>query len=154
MNKTVGIIAGLGLLYYTVLRGASALTIGIRGYQLSGVDLVNKTVQVRLNFYIKNPLFVGIKLRGIVGDVYMQGMKVGSINSSYDYFLSGGGKVHSVPVTVTCSMASLGEAMIANIQSGNVQTLTVAFDGSIRIGKNGVAIPIQKTLDWREIQKW
>lgn len=110
-------------------------------------------MQVKLFFYIKNPLLIGVKLRAIVGDVYMQGMKVGYVNSSYDYFLSGC-KTHVIPVTVTCGIAQLGEAMIANIQSGNIQTLTVSFDGYITAGKNGVTIPVQKTLNWKEIQKW
>lgn len=153
LNKTVKILAGFGLLYYTVLRGVNAITVGIRGAQFVGVDLAKKEVQVKLFFYIKNPLLIGVKLRAITGDVYMQGMKVGYVNSSYDYFLSGG-KTQTVPVTVICNIASLSEAMIANIQSGNIQTLTIAFDGYITAGKNGVALPIQKTIGWNEIKKW
>ena len=152
MNRTVKILAGCGLLYYAVLRGVNALTVGVRGCQLAGLDLVSNTVQIRLFFYIKNPLFVGIKLRGIVGDVYMHGMKVGYVNSSYDYYLSGR-KTHIIPVTVSCDIASLGEAVITNIQTGNIQTLTVAFDGTIAVGNNGVKLPLQKTIDWNDITK-
>lgn len=153
MNKTGKILLVCGLLYYTIARGVNALDISIRGAQFGGLDLTKKEVQVKLFFYIKNPLLIGIKLRGITGDVYMQGLKVGYVNSSYDYFLSGG-RTQTVPVTVTCNIASLSEAMIANIQSGNIQTLTVAFDGYITAGKNGVALPIQKTIGWNEIKKW
>lgn len=153
MKKTARIMAGLGLLYIAVLRGASALAVGIRGYQIEGVDLSNGEVRIKLFFYIKNPLLIGVKLQGITGDVYMQSMKVGYVNSSYDYYLSGA-KTHVVPVTVVCDIRSLGEAAVANIQSGNIQTLTVAFDGSIVVGSKGiVTIPIQKTLTWEDLRK-
>lgn len=154
LNRSVGILAGFGLLYYAVLRGVNAIAVGVRGYQFAGLNLTEHEVSVRLFFYIKNPLLVGVKLKGIYGDVYMQGIKVGYINSAYDYFLSGR-RTHIVPVTVTCDITSLGEAVALNIQSGDIKTLTVAFDGSIVVGKNGnVSLPVQRTMDWREIQKW
>lgn len=151
-NKTVRIIAGIGLLYYSVLRGVSALAVGIRGYQFAGLDFSENTLRVKLFFAIKNPLLVGVKLRGIVGDVYMQGIKVGEVNSEYNYFLSGC-KTHIVPITVTCNISSLGEAVIANIQTGNINTLTIAFDGYASVGNNGVTLPVQTTLNWEDLKK-
>lgn len=146
---------GLGglLLYYGILRGARALVVGIKSYSFRNIDLANGTVGLNLNFYIKNPLFVGLTLKGIKGYVYAQGQKVGYINTEINYYLSGGGRTHVVPVVVNLVLGGLADAVLANIQSGDIRTLTVAFDGRLYVGNWNVGVPLQITLDYNDLVK-
>ena len=144
------IIGGLAIVWYAVLRGASALAVGIKGWALNGVDLDSKKIGITLQFAIANPLFIGLTIRGIQGDVYVQGQKVGSVDNTYDYFLAGR-HTHIIPVLVQLDSTALGQAAIANIKTGNVRTLTIAFNGKLLVGSASVPVPIQITYDWGDL---
>lgn len=108
------------------------------------------TANLNLNLSIKNPLLVGITIKGIQGDVYAQGEKVGTINTTYDYYLAGG-KTHILPVVVKLDLSSIGTAALLNIQSGDIRTLTIAFDGKLYAGKGYVGIPLKFTFDYDDL---
>lgn len=152
MNNAAKIVFGLALLWWGVLRGASALVVGLRSWAFRGINTNNGTMDLTLNFMVKNPLVVGLTLKGVYGDVYVQGQKVGIINSAYNYYLSGG-HTHIIPVVVSLDMAGLGQAAITNIQSGDVRTLTIAFNGRLLVGNYGVPVPIQIEYNWDELTK-
>ena len=126
------------------------MIVAVRDYSFRGLSLTDGTVSLNLNFLIKNPLFVGLTLKGIAGDVYAQGQKVGYINTTIDYYLSGG-HTHVVPVVVNLNMSSVGQAALLNIQSGDISTLTIAFDGKIYIGSYSIGIPVQITLNYEDL---
>lgn len=153
MNNTalkIGLAAGL--LYYYVLRGASALFVGIRSYGVQSINTAAGTMTLQVNFVINNPLWVGLRLRSIDGEVYIQGVKCGTIDMFYDYYLSGR-HAHVIPVQVVVDVKSIGQAALLNINSGDVRTLTVDFNGGVTVGKSDLMrIPIQKTLDWEDIR--
>lgn len=150
MNELAKILGGAALLWWGVLRGASALVVGIKSWAFRGLDLTTGTVDITLNFLIKNPLIVGLTLKGIQGDVYVQGQNVGTVAMNYDYYLSGG-HTHQIPVIVRLNMANVGQAAILNIQSGDVRTLTLAFDGKLLIGSAGVPVPINVSYNWEDL---
>lgn len=150
-SKIIGWAAVAAAAWYGVLRGARALFIGVTGFRFTGLSLVENTATFVLNFVIQNPLFVGIKLDKVVGDVYIQGIKCGRVDNVYQYYMTGG-KAHNIPVAVTIDLSQLTHAAVENIMSGDVNTLTVSFDGSVTVGDNGlVAIPIQKTIGLSEL---
>ena len=138
MREWAKILFGLGLLYYGVLRGAKSLIVKVKSYSFAGVDIANGTVQLYLNLLIKNPLVVGVQIKGAIGDVYVQGHKVGYVNMSYDYYLAGG-HTHILPVVVNLSMGDVAQGALLNIQSGDMllryalqpHCLPDATDGSI-----------------------
>lgn len=141
-----------GLLYYGVLRGANALMVGVRSYGLKSVDVADGTITLQVNFVIKNPLWVGIRLRSIDGDVFIQGVKCGVVDMHYDYYMSGN-RTHTIPVLVTVDTSNLGQAVLANISTGNIRALTVDFDGGVTVGKSDLLrLPIKKTLTWEDIR--
>ena len=150
MNELAKILGGAALLWWGVLRGASALVVGIKSWTFRGLDLTTGTVDITLNFLIKNPLIVGLTLKGIQGDVYVQGQNVGTVAMNYDYYLSGG-HTHQIPVIVRLNMANVGQAALLNIQSGDVRTLTLAFDGKLLIGSAGVPVPINVSYNWEDL---
>lgn len=152
MREWVKIVIGLGLLYYGVLRGAKSLIVKVKSYSFAGLDITNGTVQLYLNLMIKNPLLVGVQIKGATGDVYVQGYKVGYVNMSYDYYLAGG-HTHVLPVVVNLMMGDVAQGALLNIQSGDIRNLTVAFDGKIYAGKYSVGIPVQFELDYNDFVK-
>lgn len=143
-------IGGVALLIYGVMRGAKALVVGIKSWSFRGIDIATGTVDITLNFIIKNPLLVGLTLKGIYGDIYVQGQNAGNISMNYDYFLSGG-HTHVIPVIVRLNLSGLGQAALLNIQSGDVRTLTLAFDGKLVIGSAGVPVPVNITYNWNDL---
>lgn len=151
-GRIIKIGIGAAFLWYGILRGAKALVVGVRDFSFRGVNIESGNVSLNLNFLIKNPLLVGITLKAIRGDVYMQGQKVGYINTTIDYYLSGG-HTHIIPVVVNLNVSELGQAAILNIQSGDIRTLTVAFDGKIYVGSREIGIPVDITLDYRDLVK-
>ena len=150
MERWLKICAAFGLAWWGVLRGVNALMVGVKSWQFRGIDLTNGYVDFTINFLIKNPLIVGLTLNRIYGDLFMQGQKVGYINSTYNYYLSGG-RTHQIPVGVRIKISQLGAAALANIQSGDIKSLTIAFDGEILIGSAGVPIPINWSTDYEEL---
>ena len=152
MREWAKILFGLGLLYYGVLRGAKSLIVKVKSYSFAGVDIANGTVQLYLNLLIKNPLVVGVQIKGAIGDVYVQGHKVGYVNMSYDYYLAGG-HTHILPVVVNLSMGDVAQGALLNIQSGDIRNLTIAFDGKVYAGKNMIGIPVQFELDYNDFTK-
>lgn len=147
----IGKIAlGLGALWYAVLRGARALVVKISDYSFRSIDVASYTVSMNLNLLIKNPLLVGLTIKGIVGDVYAQGMKVGNVDMQYNYYIAGG-RTHILPVVVVLDMTEVGQAALLNIQSGDIRTLTIAFNGHILVGKKEIAIPLQLDLDYNDL---
>ena len=150
INKIVKIGIGLGLLWYGVLRGAKGLIVRVQNYSFRSIDITNGTVSLNLNLLIKNPLLIGMTIKGITGDVYAQGNKVGYVNMSYDYYLAGG-HTHVIPVVVNLVMGDVAQAALLNIQSGDVRTLTVAFNGKIYVAKYSVPVPFQFELDYNDL---
>ncbi len=150
LNKVGKIGLGLSLLWLGVLRGAKGLVVRISNYTFRSIDLTNNTVSLNLNLSIKNPLLVGLTIKGIDGEVYAQGHKVGGVNMAYDYYLAGG-HTHVLPVIVNLDMSDIGTAALLNMQSGDVRTLTIAFNGKLMVGKWGVGVPLQLELDYNDL---
>lgn len=152
-EKVIRLAAAGAVLWYGLLRGVNALVMGVRGFRFSGISLTNRTATFVLDFQIHNPLFVGVTLNSVLGDVYIQGVKCGAVQNIYNYYLSGG-KTHNIPVSVTIDLSGLASAVVANIESGNVQTLTIDFDGAVVVGSSGlVRLPIQKTITYNDLLK-
>lgn len=143
---------GLGLLWYGILRGAKGLIVKVSSYSFRHIDITTGTVSLNLNIMIKNPLLVGLTLKGVSGNVYIQGVNVGGVNTTIEYYLSGG-RTHIVPIVVNLNVLDLGQAALLNIQTGDISTLTIAFDGKLYIGKYGVAIPLQLDLGYNDLRK-
>ena len=143
---------GAGLLWFGILRGARGLVVRIKSYSFHSIDLPNNTVSLNLNLLIKNPLLVGLTIKGVLGDVFVQGYKVGTVNTAYDYYLAGG-HTHVLPVVVNLNMSQVGQAALLNIQSGDIRTLTIAFNGKLFVGSRTIGIPLQFELDYNDLTK-
>lgn len=150
VERIVKIAAGVTILWYAVLRGAKALVVMLKGWQLINVNISDLTATMVMRFVIKNPLVIGIKLKGIIGDVYVHGKKVGSIEHYYDYYLSGV-KSHVVPVETKIYGDVLGAAMLQNLQASIANDIEIAFVGKILVGDYGLSIPVRIERNWGDM---
>ena len=82
--------------------------------------------------------------------MYAQGEKVGTVNTTYNYYLAGR-KTHILPVVVQLDLSQAGTAVLKNIESGDVRTLTIGFDGKLYVGNIG--IPLQLNFDYNDLVK-
>lgn len=148
-SKAITIIAGIALLFFGVLRGATALSISLYQWGVKNMNAMDMTADVVFKLLIKNPLLVGVRLRGIMGDVYINGKKAGEIHNTYDYKLSGM-KSHIVPISVEVFGTDMISVLLSNLQQSLDQDIDVRFDGKVMVGN--ISIPIDITRNIKELQ--
>lgn len=151
VNKPFLIFGGLAAIWYGAVNAWRSLIVGVSNYAFRGFDLTTGSVQLYLNIMVKNPLLFGVTVKSVQGDVYIQGQRVGYINTTLDYYVTGGGKTHILPVIVNLSIAGVANGLLANINSGDVRSLQVAFDGKIYVTNKNIPIPVQKELTWADM---
>lgn len=142
ISRLAKIGLGIGLLWLGVLRGARGLVVRMKDYSFAGFN-EDGTIRLILNILIKNPLLVGLKIKGIKGDVFAQGYNVGTINTAYDYYLAGG-KTHVLPVYVDLDIT---EALGVVLGSG-INNLLIAFNGKLYVGNWSVGVPLQFEMNY------
>lgn len=145
-----GRFLGIALLAYGVLRGVKGLVVGVKDYSFKSIDLNNGTVQLNLNLALKNPLLFGMTLKSIQGEVYIQGNNAGYVNTTVDYYL-GGGRTHIIPIVVNLTLNGLSTALLQNIQSGDIRTLTISFSGKVFVGTNRIGFPVNIDLNYNDL---
>ena len=144
---------GAGLLvagfWYYVLRGASALRIGLKRLRLLTIGLDASTIEALL--YVYNPLLATVFVREVQGTIYIQGQPVGVVNYPVNRRIQARSTTY-IPVQLIVSPTALGAAAWQNIMSGSIQTLTIELKGTIRTGEQVVLpIPIRKTWTYNDI---
>ena len=150
-HKWAKLLAGGAFLWYAILRGIRGISVGLYSWKIGAIDLVDRTARVDLQLEIKNPLIVGVRIKGIKGDVYVQDVLTGVIDMVYDYNISGAHS-HVLPISVNLDLSSVSAAAMANIESGNVENLTIRFDGEIAISRYDVGVPVDITLNWEDMK--
>lgn len=150
MNSWTKIGLGIGCLWLAAKIAMRNLVVGVQKVTLRSIDVNAGTTSVNLYLTIQNPLPFGVRLNKLVGDLYAQGTKVGYINTQFDYLL-GGERTHAIPVVVNLSFEGVTRALWDNIQTGNVSTLKIDFNGSLYVTKANIAVPLDLTFDWKDI---
>ena len=150
MEKLLKIGLGIGLLWYGILRGARGLVVKVHSYTFQSVNVSDQTVNINLNLYIRNPLLIGLKIKSIVGEIYAQGHQVGYVDQILNYYIAGR-RTHIIPLNVKLHLEDLTQAAWLNIQSGDIRTLTVAFDGKVYVGDSDIGIPLQFNLNYNQL---
>ena len=150
MNNWIkfGMIAAVA--WYGILRGAKRLMIVIKDYTLNYINLSEGTVGLSVQFVIKNPLLIGLTLSRIEGQVFAQGQQVGTIDEELNYYIAGG-RTHILPVNVELLLSSVQRAAMANIESGDIHTFTVDFDGKLYVSNYNIPVPIQFSFNYGDL---
>ena len=150
MERWAKIGLGAGLVWLALVKISRSLVVGVKSFQFKSLNLTNKTVSLTINIEVKNPLIVGVTITGVQGDVYLQGRRVGYVNTKYNYYL-GGGRTHILPVIVNLSLGAVSDAVIQNINSGDISNLSIAFNGKVLAGKLKLTMPVQVELNYNDI---
>lgn len=141
-------LAVAGFWYY-FLRGVTALKIGLKQLRITGIDGDTATLEVTL--FIQNPLLAQVFVRSVSGTISIMGIPVGTI----DYPINRRIKSRSItylPVRVQISYSALGDALWANIMTGDIQTLIIELQGTITTGeKVEIPIPVRKSWTYSDI---
>lgn len=147
-RKTTGIllIAGAAL-WYGVLRGVNAIKIQVE--KLGLVRVSTNTIDFNLSILIKNPLWIGVAIDEIMGDVYVMSEHVATINQPVRQII-GARRLNRIYITFSAYIEQLGSALLQNIQTGDIRTLTARFDGYIVV--KGIKIPIDKQFDLNDMR--
>ena len=151
------IFAGVALFITQVLRGIQALRITLDGYSFDSVSLSDGTVGMYLYFKIVNPLWVGITLKEISGeltavsDQTQQPEIIGTVYNRYNYFIRGNA-THQVRAKIKVNAQSVIAATMQNVASGDINNLLLTFSGKLVFGgTKEVSLPIKRTMTFREL---
>ena len=150
MKTVVKIGLAAGALYVAYKVALKNFTVNVKDIAFKGIDLNKGIAQILINLSVKNPLPFGVTIKDVQGDIYAQGVKVGYVNTEYNYLMAGE-SVHILPLYINLSSAGVGEALWKNIQTGNINTLKINFSGKIRITKINIGIPLDLSFDYKEL---
>ena len=144
-KKTGGIILlGGAALYYWVLRGIRGISVAFNGLRV--LSIVDDEVRFSVQLSIRNPLIVSVLVNDIVGTVYLMDIPVAEVSLPLNQRIYAR-SVSPVTINFNVSKEKLGEALYANIQTGDVRTLLVRFDGYLKAAKMQLHIDKQFTFE-------
>ena len=140
-RKIIGIMAVAYAAWLFLLRGAGALVVSMRSWAFDRFDLNNNLTYLQINFAVTNPLMVGFTVTGVVGDVYVNGIKAGYVNNGGTFYLAPNNE-SVMPVLVAIQNTNVSDAILYGLQNGT-GGVQISFDGNILVGKTHTAVPIQ-----------
>jgi len=156
-NKGLAILAFGALLFYKVFRSVQALKITLASYEVDSVNVADGTVRMALYFRIVNPLWIGITLKEISGeltatsDPNTEPEVIGTVYNRYNYFIRGNA-THTVRAAVKVNTKSVIASAIENINSGDINNYLLKFDGKLVFGgTREVSLPIRRTMTIKEL---
>ena len=141
--------AGLGILALDTYRNYKYVKVDIAAYQITDVDFPNNTATLQIDIELTNPLLLGLTLYSIVGDIYLDGEYVASINQVFDYYIRGK-RTHIIPVVIVSNLFSVSTILLQKLFR-KAEDLTLRFSGEVRLGTKGI-VPIP--VDLEETIKW
>lgn len=141
--------AGLGILAWDTWRSYKDVKVDIAAYQITDVDFPNNTATLQIDIELTNPLLLGLTLYSIVGDIYLDGEYVASINQVFDYYIRGK-RTHIIPVVIVSNLFSVSTILLQKLFR-KAEDLTLRFAGEVRLGAQGI-VPIP--VDLEETIKW
>lgn len=146
-TKTGVILFGVGTaLLYAFRHSADAVQIKFEKLRMVRFAMSAMTFQLTLNIY--NPFLFSVLVNEIVGDVYIMGIQVASINYPLNQRINAH-KVNRFNILFDVLPTELTQALWANIQTGDIHTMLFRFDGYAVV--RGVKIPVDRQFTFDEI---
>lgn len=146
-SRLVGklLIAGAAI-WFLVLRGVNAVKIVFDKITIKSVTA--ESVTMGISMWVRNPLITDITVNNIIGDVYLMNIPVAKVDYPVNSKLYGVA-TNRFELNFIIQQSALTEAIWANIQTGNVQTLICRFVGNVEI--NHVKIPVDREFTFNEL---
>lgn len=148
-NKLVKILALSGILYYLILRTTKALIVSLKSYAIQSFDFGQEKINIRLNFEVKNPIKVGVVIKRISGDIYINGQLSGWISNDMNFYLGANG-TSVVTVIAELSSPELINAVMLRTEGG-MEHNTIAFNGTVETELATIPIQVETTDEYFEV---
>ena len=144
-NAAIWIGAGM-VLWYGFLRGVRAVKVYFD--KLRVVSIAADGIIYRISLAIHNPLLIDVVINDIQGKVYIMDTHVATIDYPVNQRIrSFGTSVFDIQFEAYSD--KIGAALWQNIQTGDVHTLLVTFDGYVTV--KGVNIHVKKQFTYDDI---
>lgn len=156
MNKKliISLVACSVLFVQRLKSNIEKLAVTIKSVRLQRVNFASElSADILFNILFVNPTILGVYLQSIQGDIYVNGVSVGYINNTYNYHVKGNA-THLLEVVAHIDAAHSAEAIITNIESGNVNNGNLQFVGSVVVGSLfPITVKINKVLSYGDLVK-
>lgn len=146
------VYTALFLIITRIRRVINGLQFRFNGLQILSTFAGGYLSTVRLNLLIRNPLFFGVTVDAIQGQLYAQGVRM----TNYDYDVNithpidlKARSITPVSLDFLVDWSKLGEAVKANILSGDISTFTVQFVGTVTV--EGHPVNVSKTISYYDL---
>ena len=131
-KKAIG-LAAVALLTWRLIGRTAATALSLQ-FKISDLRIAafgtNGTTTLRLNLVVKNPTTAAIRLRGLICDLLINGVKVGKINQRWAHSVEAD-SISTLPLYITINNSALSEQVWSNIKQGNYVDFVVGFEGKI-----------------------
>lgn len=128
------------------------LSIAVKGVYLSGI-ITNELIPLRVVVYLINKTIASVLIRSISGALFSDGVKVATIGQTINKRIPANSTTEQ-SIMVDIHNREALQAIMANIQSGDINNLSFEFVGEIVVGEQfPVGIKFNKLFTWQDIQQ-
>lgn len=146
-NKQAGILlVGGAALWYWVLRGVRAIAVKFERLRLYAVNV--GSLSFNISVLIHNPLLISVLVNDVIGDIYIMDVHCATVNYPLNQRI-GALSDSRIRLNFDAYPAQLGEALFANISTGDIRTMLFRFDGYVTVG--GIRIKVDKSFTFNDV---
>ena len=153
MTKKEGLIFGgvalAGWLVFKAVDAYKRLRYKIDNFRFSSLDLNNGIVIVAFDFVLYNPTSVSVTVDSLVGDILLEGRKIGEVNTPVSRVLYAK-ETTVIPVQVVIN-SNVGIEHILNLLTySTMQQWVASFFGTLSVA--GHSLPVSYSYELKNIQ--
>lgn len=146
-NKTVIILLLGGYALCEVLRDRlSRIRVGFGGLRIIGFG--GESVRMRVGVMIENPLGVSVEVNEIAGDIWIEGIECGTVDWSVKQSIKPRSR-SVLQFDFDGWYERLSEALVRNIEAGDIGEMAFRFVGYVRIGE--IRVKIDREMRYKEL---
>lgn len=134
-----------------VFLGAQKIRVGVSGVFLNGM-ITTERVPLKVVLYLMNSTIGRVLVRSVSGSLFSGGQVVATINQVINRRINANSYVEQ-PIYVDIHSKEALQALMANIQGGDINTLSFEFIGEVVIGEQWpVGFKFNRVFTWADIQ--
>lgn len=141
---TFGLLASIVYLK----RRINSVGVVLQNLGFISMDSATRTASLMLTLGVKFPLPFGLRFKRIKGNLYIMGKRVAEFNHVVDRYIESD-KITTISLPIVVHYDELANGVLANIQTGNIQTLLIQLEADI--STTLLPVYIRKTLTYNEL---
>lgn len=154
MNKSskkivwLGIIAGVYLIASRVSRVVRNLAWRFTGVSVIASNNETNSATVRVGLQLRNSTPVSVLLNSIVGEIYIQGVRVGSVNQAYNMVIQRE-SITNLDIIFELFWSGVAQAIKTNVLSGDIRNLNFQFVGYLEV--EGHKVNLNQVITFQDL---